>query len=119
MSDYRRGPRRPDDGYSGRDRQGTGPGGGEPRMTRAEMRRAAQASGRGSGRRKPDTGRRPGSGRNGGAPPPGRKRFIDYPRAGRHGLRRWVPSWRQVLGVFLMLFGSMTAGVGYAYATTV
>ncbi|WP_030662467.1 transglycosylase domain-containing protein [Streptomyces rimosus] len=28
-----------------------------------------------------------------------RKRFIDYPRRGRAGWRRWLPSWRQQLGV--------------------
>ncbi|MEV5593078.1 transglycosylase domain-containing protein [Streptomyces sp. NPDC052496] len=27
-----------------------------------------------------------------------RKRFIDYPRRGRSGWRRWLPSWRQQLG---------------------
>ncbi|KOT93702.1 penicillin-binding protein [Streptomyces sp. NRRL F-5755] len=28
-----------------------------------------------------------------------KKRFIDYPRRGRSGWRRWLPSWRQQLGV--------------------
>ncbi|MEU5773895.1 transglycosylase domain-containing protein [Streptomyces venezuelae] len=28
----------------------------------------------------------------------GRRRFVDYPRAGRSGVRRWLPSWRQLLG---------------------
>ncbi|KAA6214091.1 penicillin-binding protein [Streptomyces albofaciens JCM 4342] len=27
------------------------------------------------------------------------KRFVDYPRRGRSGWRRWLPSWRQQLGV--------------------
>lgn len=27
-----------------------------------------------------------------------RRRFIDYPRRGREGPRRWLPSWRQWLG---------------------
>lgn len=30
--------------------------------------------------------------------PPKRRRFIDYPRAGRTGVRRWLPSWRLVTG---------------------
>ncbi|REK89454.1 penicillin-binding protein [Streptomyces inhibens] len=30
----------------------------------------------------------------------GRRRFIDYPRQGREGPRRWLPSWRQWLGTF-------------------
>ncbi|WP_206504136.1 transglycosylase domain-containing protein [Streptomyces chrestomyceticus] len=34
-----------------------------------------------------------------------KKRFIDYPRQGRTGRRRWLPSWRQQLG---------TAAVGAA-----
>jgi membrane peptidoglycan carboxypeptidase len=117
---------------------------GEPRMTRAEMRRAAQAAGRRSGRRAagrgPDSGgrgtgpalhggaaegRRPGSaGRGAGAEGRGRarrgaasRRLIDYPRGGRYGWRRWVPSWRQVTGGFLLVCGGMLGAITYAYAT--
>ncbi|MEV6113563.1 transglycosylase domain-containing protein [Streptomyces sp. NPDC052109] len=46
-----------------------------------------------------------------------RTRRIDYPRAGRTGPRRWLPSWRQVLGSFLACVGAVAAAVGYAYAT--
>lgn len=46
-----------------------------------------------------------------------RGRWIDYPRAGRAGARRWLPSWRQVLASFLLCAGVVTAAVGYAYAT--
>ncbi|MGW7816872.1 transglycosylase domain-containing protein [Streptomyces puniciscabiei] len=46
-----------------------------------------------------------------------RKRWIDYPRAGRTGPRRWLPSWRQVLASFLLCVGAVAAAVGYAYAT--
>ncbi|MEU6993130.1 transglycosylase domain-containing protein [Streptomyces sp. NPDC046465] len=28
----------------------------------------------------------------------GRRRLVDYPRTGRSGIRRWLPSWRQLLG---------------------
>src|SRR5689334_21903083 len=35
--------------------------------------------------------------------PPGR--FIDYPRWGRQGWTRWLPSWR-------LLFGSIGLGIG-------
>ncbi|MFF1378632.1 transglycosylase domain-containing protein [Streptomyces sp. NPDC058308] len=28
----------------------------------------------------------------------GRRRLVDYPRTGRSGVRRWVPSWRLLLG---------------------
>ncbi|MHA4813826.1 transglycosylase domain-containing protein [Streptomyces aculeolatus] len=31
--------------------------------------------------------------------PPPRKRFIDYPRSNHTGLRRWLPSWKQVMGM--------------------
>ncbi|MGW1166382.1 transglycosylase domain-containing protein [Streptomyces sp. NPDC002550] len=46
-----------------------------------------------------------------------RKRWIDYPRAGRTGPRRWLPSWRQVLASLLFCVGGVAAAVGYAYAT--
>ncbi|MGW0207547.1 transglycosylase domain-containing protein [Streptomyces sp. NPDC003233] len=45
------------------------------------------------------------------------KRWIDYPRAGCTGPRRWLPSWRQVLASFLLCVGAVAAAVGYAYAT--
>ncbi|MEU8976085.1 transglycosylase domain-containing protein [Streptomyces monashensis] len=47
-----------------------------------------------------------------------RGRWIDYPRAGRAGVRRWLPSWRQVLASSLLCVGAVAAAVGYAYATT-
>ncbi|QEU93722.1 transglycosylase domain-containing protein [Streptomyces kanamyceticus] len=37
------------------------------------------------------------------APRRGRRRFVDYPRSGRSGVRRWLPSWRQWLGSFAFL----------------
>ncbi|CAL9496422.1 transglycosylase domain-containing protein [Streptomyces sp. enrichment culture] len=100
--------------------------GGEERTYggRAEARRAAQRSG-GGRRRAADPGRGgrraapgpggPGRGRARGAAP-GRKRFIDYPRAGKYGWRRWVPSWKLVSGLCLAFFGSLVAiaGIGYA-----
>lgn len=41
-----------------------------------------------------------------------------YPRPGRSGWRRWIPSWRQWLGACLYLFTGLVAFVGIAYATT-
>jgi membrane peptidoglycan carboxypeptidase len=32
---------------------------------------------------------------------PTRRRLIDYPRYGKRGIRRWIPSWRFFLGTFL------------------
>ncbi|WP_370413797.1 transglycosylase domain-containing protein [Streptomyces fradiae] len=99
---------------------------------RAEARRAAQRGGR---RRAPEGGggpggpggRRggggggrgegPGRGRGGaGGRPPGKKRLIDYPRYGKHGWRRWMPSWKLVTGLFLAFVGSLmgAATIGYA-----
>ncbi|MFI1334241.1 transglycosylase domain-containing protein [Streptomyces sp. NPDC020845] len=92
---------------------------------RAEARRAAQ---RGTSRRRgadPDAGgagrgghgggRRAGGGRGrgaGGDGRPAKKRFIDYPRAGKDGFRRWVPSWKLVTGTFLFFFAMLLGAVG-------
>ncbi|GAA2134562.1 transglycosylase domain-containing protein [Kitasatospora kazusensis] len=53
------------------------------------------------------------TGRNG---KPAKKRFIDYPRFGKRGVRRWLPSWKLILTLFLIFFGSGVATVGFAYA---
>ncbi|QES42169.1 penicillin-binding protein [Streptomyces venezuelae] len=37
----------------------------------------------------------------------GRRRIVDYPRVGRSGVRRWLPSWRQLLGAVGFLFTSV------------
>jgi membrane peptidoglycan carboxypeptidase len=47
-----------------------------------------------------------------------RTRLIDYPRRGRQGIRRWVPSWKLVTGVFLTSFAGMIAALAVAYAAT-
>ncbi|MFI1563656.1 transglycosylase domain-containing protein [Streptomyces sp. NPDC020490] len=93
---------------------------------RAETRRAAQRNG-GGRRRAPEPGRAGRRGAPGGpSGPPGRgrgragvpdkKRLIDYPRAGKYGAARWMPSWKLVTGLFIAFFGGMVAvaGVGYA-----
>ncbi|MEV6190936.1 transglycosylase domain-containing protein [Streptomyces sp. NPDC051920] len=112
-----------------------GSGGEEsPYGSRAEARRAMQRGGGGSRRRAADGaghgggpggggGRRggpqgpggPGRGR-GRAPEPAKKRIIDYPRAGRYGAKRWVPSWKLVTGLFIGFCGSMVAAAGVGYA---
>ncbi|MFJ9148710.1 transglycosylase domain-containing protein [Streptomyces sp. NPDC102270] len=107
-------------GTSSQESESYGPGGEErPYGSRAEARRAAQRS-TGGGRRRgaePDRGGRRGAptGR-GRASDPGRKRLIDYPRAGKYGVARWVPSWKLVTGLFIGFIGSLVAvaGVGYA-----
>ncbi|MFE3069013.1 transglycosylase domain-containing protein [Streptomyces sp. NPDC059247] len=110
------------------------PAGEEPRPYggRAEARRAAQ---RGSRRKGADTGpggpgggrrgggggggRGGGPGRGSGGPPPGRKRIIDYPRHGKYGWRRWMPSWKLVTGTFLVGFGVLLGGSVFAYYNVV
>ncbi|MER5431983.1 transglycosylase domain-containing protein [Streptomyces sp. NPDC002588] len=45
-----------------------------------------------------------------------RRRLIDYPRRGRKGLRRWLPSWRLLLGGFLLSVGSLCGLFAYVYS---
>ncbi|EGX58253.1 penicillin-binding protein [Streptomyces zinciresistens K42] len=42
----------------------------------------------------------------------------DYPRPGREGWRRWVPTWRQGAGAVLTCFGLSTVFLGVSYAAT-
>jgi membrane peptidoglycan carboxypeptidase len=104
-------------GYGSRDEE-------RPYGGRAEARRAAQRNaggrrraadpGRGGRRAAPGGPGGPGRGR-GRAAPPDKKRFIDYPRAGKYGVARWVPSWRLVTGLFVGLMGSLVAVAGIGY----
>ncbi|MFF3074166.1 transglycosylase domain-containing protein [Kitasatospora sp. NPDC057904] len=79
-------------------------------MTRAEMRKAAQKKGKG--------GRGAAAAASAAAAGPGKKRFIDYPRFGKTGVRRWLPSWKQWLSGFLLVFGCFVGLVFYLYQTT-
>ncbi|MFF4758802.1 transglycosylase domain-containing protein [Streptomyces sp. NPDC001292] len=110
----------PADSY-GSDSHGPVPGsgsygaGGEerPYEGRAAARRAAQRSG---GRRaRPGGPNGPGRGR-GRAAPSAKNRFVDYPRAGKDGWRRWMPSWKLVTGLFIGFVGSLVAVAGIGYA---
>ncbi|ELP62094.1 transglycosylase [Streptomyces turgidiscabies Car8] len=93
-----------------------------PSQGRADSRRAAQRSTGGRRRGAEDGGRRGGPGgpngrgRGRAAGPPPKKRFIDYPRAGKYGAARWMPSWRQVTGLFIGFVGSLVAVAGIGYA---
>ncbi|MFI2236784.1 transglycosylase domain-containing protein [Streptomyces chrestomyceticus] len=117
----------PDSGAYGQER----PAGG-----RAEARRAAQRGGRrrasdtaamasGSGHGGRGGGRRGGGGGGGdeggrgrgrGAGRPGKKRIIDYPRAGKIGWRRFVPSWKQTLGTCIGFLALIVGASGIALA---
>ncbi|GHJ40237.1 transglycosylase domain-containing protein [Streptomyces sp. TS71-3] len=121
-----RGSGTPSDSYDSYGSPSEGAGGEPPYQGRAAARRAAQRGGR---RRAPDGGGRGGHGgrgHRGGGPggpggpgrggPPPKKRFIDYPRAGKYGWGRWVPSWRLVSGMFITFFGGILVAAGLAYA---
>ncbi|GAA0446037.1 transglycosylase domain-containing protein [Streptomyces sp. NPDC046215] len=90
---------------------------GSARGDDAGFARRADRRGGGPGRRRPSD---QGSGavargrRDGGRP--GKKRFIDYPRAGKAGIRRWVPSWKLVLGMGFTFIGLILGTVGIALA---
>ena len=45
-----------------------------------------------------------------------RRRLLNYPQAGRRGVRRWLPSWKLVLGTFVMLGLLAAAGLAAAVA---
>lgn len=107
---------------------------GEERQygSRAEARRAAQRGGRrrgadagghganGGGRRRGGGGGSDGpEGRGRDHGDPGKKRFIDYPRHGRYGFRRWLPSWKLVSGLCLGFLGVLMGIGGIAYALVV
>ncbi|WP_405389746.1 penicillin-binding protein [Streptomyces sp. NBC_01102] len=85
----------------------------ESYSSRAEARRAAQ---RGGGRRRGGEGR--GRGRAADSRS-GRKRLIDYPRAGKYGARRWMPSWKLVSGLCLSFLGLLMGVAGISYALVV
>ncbi|MGQ4359726.1 transglycosylase domain-containing protein [Streptomyces sp. SAS_272] len=100
---------------------GQGVGGEEqPFGSRADARRTPQRNA--GGRRRaaePAGGRRGGStgpGRGRGRATPDRKRLVDYPRAGKDGWQRWVPSWKLVTGLFVGFVGSLVAVAGIGYA---
>ncbi|WP_030981691.1 transglycosylase domain-containing protein [Streptomyces sp. NRRL S-1813] len=46
-----------------------------------------------------------------------RRRFIDYPRQGREGPRRWLPSWRQWLGTLSLGIIGLAGLFAVVYAT--
>jgi len=50
------------------------------------------------------------AGRRSPAATPRPRRLVDYPRWGKKGIRRWLPSWRLVLGTFLTI-GALGFGV--------
>ncbi|MFD8753671.1 transglycosylase domain-containing protein [Kitasatospora sp. NPDC059577] len=54
---------------------------------------------------------------------PGRRRWrplrrIDYPRRGRGRIRRWLPSWRQLLSAAVLVIVPLTGWLAWFFATT-
>ncbi|MCE0534524.1 penicillin-binding protein [Kineosporia rhizophila] len=43
-----------------------------------------------------------GPGGGGNLPPQGYHRFINYPRWGKRGVKRWLPSWKLISGMFTL-----------------
>ncbi|WP_399927124.1 transglycosylase domain-containing protein [Streptomyces kanamyceticus] len=93
-----------------------GAGGGRRRAAEASGGGRAGGGGRRGGGGPGGSGSGPGRGRGRGPQQPGKKRFIDYPRAGKQGARRWVPSWRLVTGLCLSFLGGLMAVAGISYA---
>lgn len=48
---------------------------------------------------------------------PARRRLVDYPRHGRRGARRWLPSWRQCLGSFTLALSAIAVLFAIVYAS--
>ncbi|MBZ6473014.1 transglycosylase domain-containing protein [Streptomyces griseocarneus] len=93
-----------------------GPGRGRGEDSRSAGRTGARdvpqrGDAAGGRRRSPDAGR---GRRDGGRPPV--KRFIDYPRAGKTGARRWIPSWKLMAGMVVTMAGLVVGIVGVALA---
>ncbi|MFD6417520.1 transglycosylase domain-containing protein [Streptomyces sp. NPDC060194] len=88
--------------------------GGRAAARRAAKQGAGATAARPAGRRAAGAqGGGPGAGRGSG---PAGKRLVDFPRSGRQGWQRWIPSWRQTTSLCLGLIGSMMAAAGIAYA---
>lgn len=47
----------------------------------------------------------------------GRRRLVDYPRHGRRGARRWLPSWRQCLGSLTLALSALAVLFAIVYAS--
>lgn len=90
------------------------PTGGSSRPAQTRAQAGARAGGGAGGTRSGNGGRRSA----GRTPPPRKKRLIDYPRHDKTGFRRWIPSWRLVLGTFLTFLALAVAALFIWYART-
>ena len=84
-------------------------------MASAGRQALSRASGSGG---KSGKGRKPSQAERSKDAAPGRKRrFFNYPRAGKGKIHRWIPSWRFVLGTFLLGVLSLIGAFMWAYNT--
>ena len=92
-----------------------------PQPIRRSVRGDSPNAAGSSGARPPGaSGGRPYSGATADAKSKKAKKFrlIDYPRMGKKGIRRWLPSWRQILGSFLAVVALGIGVIFAAYYTT-
>ena len=73
----------------------------------------------------PEFGKTPGKGRKSSqverskdAATGRKRRFFNYPRAGKGKIHRWIPSWRFVLGSFLLVVLCLVGAFMWAYNNT-
>lgn len=96
----------------------TPPAGGGRRAAGGARNGGTTARGTGS---KGGTGKGSGGKRAGGkgVAKTGHHKVIDYPRQGKSGIRRWLPSWRLILGAFATvgLLGVLVVVVWYSRVT--
>lgn len=92
--------------------------------SRAEARKASPQGGTGGGRRRAASAAASGSvggSRRAGGPRgrgrgPERKKFFDYPRSDKDGVRRWLPSWKQLVALGFGFFALFVGLAGIALA---
>ena len=90
---------------------------GKKLSQRVSAGRQVQGKASGPGK-KSGKGRRPSKAERSQDAASGRKRrFFNYPRAGKGKIHRWIPSWRFVLGVFLLGVLSTVGAFMWAYNT--
>ena len=99
-------------------------GGGPSRPVGKKLTQVASA-GQQALNKPPEFGKTPGKGRKSSqverskdAATGRKRRFFNYPRAGKGKIHRWIPSWRFVLGSFLLVVLCLVGAFMWAYNNT-
>ena len=99
-------------------------GGGPSRPVGKKLTQVASA-GQQALNKPPESGKTPGKGRKSSqvkrskdAAMGRKRRFFNYPRAGKGKIHRWIPSWRFVLGSFLLVILCLVGAFMWAYNNT-